>query len=773
MSNYDFKPLNDKEFESLCSDALGVYLNVRFERFKPGRDAGVDGRFFTGDGDEIFLQCKHWISTPLSQLINKLKTEEKLKIDKLNPKKYFLAISHPLSRDDKRRIFSALAPHVQSESDIFGQEDLNDILSKHKDVELRHYKLWLHSAAVISNIMNYAIHGRSEFSLKEINRTSIKYVFTSSHKLAKEKLEKNGVVIITGEPGVGKTTLAEQLCLEYVVSGFSYLKISDDIREAEQVFNPGEKQIIYFDDFLGRNYLEALRGHEGNNITSFIKRVSSSENKRFILTSRSTILNQGKLLIDCFENNNIKRDEYELKVGSVCELDKAHILYNHIWHSGLKNEYIEQLYFKKRYRTVIQHRNFNPRLISYITDVSRLEHCSAEEYWSYVEKSLEKPSKIWENAFIAQQDDFGRALILLVVLNGKPISEKDLYDAYCTYISLPENRNFNGRQDYTSNMKILTGSFLARLIMPLESPEPPLINLFNPSIGDYVLGHYSSDYHTVSLGLLSLRTTKSLTTLKSFILNGSCSRSEALTICERILSYIVKNDFDKCSAEYVSSLCCIYKSLPYKLSRTRDVITVAANFIKNEDLKKEIDCALQVMEWTAAEGLITYIEAVEFLEKNIELIFDDEEIRAATSLLDSIPEDIGCVSEIRDEVDARVIGFFVADPSAFVDVKEAFSSRYCKDYDRVRSEVSSLIESALEDLGVKCGREALGKLLDCCDIETRFSDFCSDFDDNDDYRYGYISSPNISSLGSNDYRRHGKLSYTSDLDEVDDLFDRS
>jgi hypothetical protein len=44
MSDYDFQTLNDKEFEILCVDLLWAHLEKRFERFKPGKDAGVDGR---------------------------------------------------------------------------------------------------------------------------------------------------------------------------------------------------------------------------------------------------------------------------------------------------------------------------------------------------------------------------------------------------------------------------------------------------------------------------------------------------------------------------------------------------------------------------------------------------------------------------------------------------------------------------------------------------------------------------------------------------------
>jgi len=66
-------------------------------------------------------------------------------------------------------------------------------------------------------------------------------------------------------------------------------------------------KLFYFDDFLGRNYLEALSGHEGGQIVNFVKRIVKDPNKRFVLTSRTTILNQGKILNDVFENQNIAR----------------------------------------------------------------------------------------------------------------------------------------------------------------------------------------------------------------------------------------------------------------------------------------------------------------------------------------------------------------------------------------------------------------------------------------------------------------------------------
>ena len=128
-TNYDFRALHDKEFEILCNDLLSKHESKSFERFKPGKDGGVDGRCFDENGEEIILQCKHKCDSHISNLKNILKTKEKTKIDKLNPVRYILAVSNPLSRNLKQEISQILHPHIKSVSDIYGKDDLNYLIS--------------------------------------------------------------------------------------------------------------------------------------------------------------------------------------------------------------------------------------------------------------------------------------------------------------------------------------------------------------------------------------------------------------------------------------------------------------------------------------------------------------------------------------------------------------------------------------------------------------------------------------------------------------------
>ena len=100
------------------------------------------------------------------------------------------------------------APFIQSESDVIGKESLNSILAEFPEVETRHFKLWLASTNVLQSIFNLAISGRSHFEIRRIREKAQRFVPTKDYDKALKFLKKSNVVILTGEPGIGKTTLA-------------------------------------------------------------------------------------------------------------------------------------------------------------------------------------------------------------------------------------------------------------------------------------------------------------------------------------------------------------------------------------------------------------------------------------------------------------------------------------------------------------------------------------------------------------------------------------
>lgn len=753
VSEYDFSKLNDKEFEVFCTDLLSAREGVRFERFKPGRDAGVDGRFFRSKGDEWILQCKHWISTPLEKLVKSIGDFESLKVQKLSPSRYILALSHSLSRNDKAILMQKLSPFVLSPEDILGREDLSDILAKHPDIERRHYKLWIASSNVLSYMLNKPIHDRSQFELSEIIEASKLYVITANHNQAIEKLESTSVVIITGPAGIGKTTLAGQLILQYVADGFELSVISDDIREAESVFDPDSKQIFYFDDFLGRNYLEALSGHEGAKIMSFIRRVVKNPKKRFILTSRTTILNQGKILNDVFHNSNVSRSEFEITLESLAKIDKARILYNHIWHSEVDSEYVEQLYSHRRYRTIIDHRNFNPRLIRFITDAQRLEEVPSGSYWSHITGLLDDPSQVWDHPFQAQLDDCGRALILLVAMNGRLITEHELSEAFARYLANPGAASLTGKKDFLLNIRHLSGSMLTRFV---AGESQPFVRLFNPSLGDFVLNRYASNTPVLRQCFGALKTQSSLKTLKDMLDNKIINVDVAAEVINHVFASVTEIEFLGVNAEFVAQLCIARSELGERFNSSDKGLLKAIDFVVGEECGGSFLASVRLLLWALRNDSADKGAVEKFLEGAFANAPSYDELLILGQLVKCF--EILEHQSLYDTYDQVIADHLIASTEDEFPDSEIFSD--CGSQSEARRKFTELMDEKALELGANDSSSVADSVAGAVDVDRFYDEYFYETEREPDYEYYRDQRMNWS-----------ERSFIA-IDPVDDLFSR-
>jgi hypothetical protein len=209
------------------------------------------------------------------------------------------------------------------------------------------------------------------------------------------------------------------------------------------------------------------------------------------------------------------------KVDNLSNIEKAKILYSHIWHSNLDETYIDQLYKEKRYREIINNKNFNPRLIEFVTDVDRLEMVQENEYWEFIKNKLNNPADIWTQTFDHQSDDYIRNLVLLTVFNGNRIEEKMLinsYDSIIKRMNLQNNSYIS--KDFDNVIKSVVKYFLNR-----NNIRTTIIyTLFNPSIADFVMNRYLKDEDKLMQVFLSLKSLGSLKVLGDLHFNNKISK---------------------------------------------------------------------------------------------------------------------------------------------------------------------------------------------------------------------------------------------------------
>ena len=492
MANYDFSTLNDRDLEELTRDLLSKKLNVNFQSFKPGPDKGIDLRYSTiNDENEIVVQVKHYLSSGISKLKQDLKNNEISKLASLNPKQYIFCTSLPLSPQDKQDIKNIFSPYILTTSDVIGKEDLNKWLEDYPEIQERHFKLWLSSIDLIKRIVKNGVKGRSEFYKEKILKEITLYVPNKTHNNAVEALNNNHFILITGAPGIGKSTLANMLTYQLLAENFELIYVRE-ITEAEAAYSPEKKQVFYFDDFLGGITLDLFSSKNADSaIVNFIERVRSDKYKRLILTCRTTILNQAKNISDKIQNSNIDISNYEVRIENYTDWDKARILYNHIYLSDLQDEQ-KLIYFQNDFHwKVIKHRFYNPRLIQGITNKNNIVDSEYSE--KFILEILNDPKKIWEKPFNIQITQISRLLLLTMFSLGGGIyyiTDERLKEAFNNRINYEAENNNYQRQgnEYNSALSELVGGFIIRTI----DKNTVRYSFLNPSIEDFIYEYFKN-----------------------------------------------------------------------------------------------------------------------------------------------------------------------------------------------------------------------------------------------------------------------------------------
>ena len=505
MKDYDFKNLSSEEFEDLARQLLNKYYNrnvksayVNFLGTPKGKDAGIDLYHSTSENDfEIVVQVKHYAGSKITNLLNSLlgtkKNAEKselAKVRKLNPNRYIIVTSLNVSLAEKQKIKKAFKPFIVELRDIIDYKTLNNLLEDYPEIEENFIKLYFTSAEVMRNVINGKNIGHGEFFQTKIESKINIYVDTGIFREAEKQLLSKRVLIITGEPGSGKSTLAEILVYKFLKLNFQLGYILNDITQADKIWT-NSKQIFYYDDFLGQNFYESeFEQKEERPLNNFIERVSKSEDKLFVLTTRTIIYNHARDCSEVFRNVRKHSSNLQIELTNLKITIKIMMIKNHLHFKNVPLS-IQKSISENEITQIACHPNFYPRIVDFITDDLSLKYVKDENMGllQYAMYTLENPVEIWRLCYEKQITEAERIFINTLFSSSNLLNQDKLKKAFSRRVHIEFQKNSPGINKWISFEDCYRSLNEAFILTAYDYQGNSYITFINPSVADFLLSY--------------------------------------------------------------------------------------------------------------------------------------------------------------------------------------------------------------------------------------------------------------------------------------------
>jgi len=212
-----------------------------------------------------------------------------------------------------------------------------------------------------------------------------------------------------------------------------------------------------------------------------MKRIRHSQNARFILTTRAYVFEEARRTSEHLADQRLDISKYVLDVGAYTRRIRARILYNHLLIAGTPPQHIRALVKSGKIPKIVDHPNYNPRVISWMTDPFRVNSISPTQYTDEFINALENPKQLWDTAFRTHIPQKCRHLLFSLFFASQYGEEihslrtafQSLHTRLCALYG-----HSSDPKDFDESLKILEGSFV--------TIRNGLVSFVNPSFRDYL-----------------------------------------------------------------------------------------------------------------------------------------------------------------------------------------------------------------------------------------------------------------------------------------------
>lgn len=483
---YQYGNLSDFEFELLCRDIMERKLGCPLSCFAPGRDGGVDITETKVSGKHM-VQVKHYIDSPYRTLLSSLK-KELPKVKQKQPEHYYVCCAKQLTAQNISEIYQLFSDYMDDAEAVVDLMQIDNFLHKKENADIleRHYKLWLESTCVLEQLGNQDIAIDCDAFFYQIEKEQKLFVKTKYYEEGRQILENEHMLMLLGDPGVGKTMLTKMLALAFVAEGYRIRYTTNgelsDLKRALSA-DRKRKELIVLDDCLGQHYFKMQETKE-NELLALVKYIMHNPNKLLIMNSRVTIFHEARERSCDFryfmDDENIKIRKLEM--NGLDEEEKGWIFYNHLYFSGIPEEYYQNISKDRRYRTIVRHPNYTPRLVEFVTKKKNYEQVAPDCYATFIMDCLRNPTELWKDEFTRKLGAEDRALLLtLYSLTDTSVEEPVLVRAFLKRLSGLEGMDTT-RNLYEEALRRLTDS----MVQLMEQNGRKRIGVCNPSINDFL-----------------------------------------------------------------------------------------------------------------------------------------------------------------------------------------------------------------------------------------------------------------------------------------------